>query len=135
GRNGFFLGCSAYPKCKNTSPVPIGVKCPKCKTGEIIEIRARGRKRPFYGCTNYQNEAKCDFRTWAQPVQEECKQCGADFLVRAGGKANPMLKCANETCDYERPDEGDEESAEAAEARRAAEAEAESKPATEEKAS
>jgi DNA topoisomerase-1 len=112
GRNGFFLGCSAYPKCKNTMPVPIGVKCPKCKTGDVIEIRARGRNRPFYGCTNYSNEAKCDFRLWQKPVKEACPQCGAEFLIRAGGKKNPMLKCANETCGYDRLDLGEDEATE-----------------------
>jgi DNA topoisomerase-1 len=122
GRNGFFLGCSAYPKCKNTMPVPIGVKCPKCKTGDIIEIRARNRKRPFYGCTNYNNEQKCDFRIWQKPVKESCPQCKAEFLVRAGGKKNPIFKCANETCGYERPDTGEEEAA--AEGEKTAEKEA-----------
>jgi len=109
GRNGFFLGCSAYPKCKTTMPVPIGVKCPKCKTGDVIEIRARGRSRPFYGCTNYNNEAKCDFRLWQKPIKEACPQCKAEFLVRAGGKKNPVLKCANETCGFDRPDTGDDD--------------------------
>jgi DNA topoisomerase-1 len=103
GRNGWFLGCSTFPKCKGTSPLPLGIKCPKCKTGDIIEVRAKGRNRPFYGCTNYQSEQKCDFRLWQKPVAEPCPQCGATFLVRAGGKNNPLMKCANETCGYERP--------------------------------
>jgi len=102
GRNGWFLGCSSFPKCKNTSPVPLGVKCPKCKVGEIIEIRARGRSRSFYGCTNYASDLKCDFRIFQQPIVEPCPQCGATFLVRAGGRKNPMLKCSNGTCGYER---------------------------------
>ena len=76
--------------------------------GDVIEIRARGRKRPFYGCTNYSNEAKCDFRLWQKPIKGACPQCGAEFLVRAGGKKNPVLKCANETCGYDRPDMGEE---------------------------
>jgi DNA topoisomerase-1 len=89
--------------------VPLGVKCPKCKTGDIIEIRARGRGRPFYGCTNYQSEQKCDFRIFQKPVIEPCPQCGAEFLVAAGGKKNPILKCANGTCGYDRPYEPDME--------------------------
>jgi DNA topoisomerase-1 len=103
GRNGWFLGCSSYPKCKGTRPVPLGFKCPKCKTGDIIEIRARGRGRTFYGCTNYNSDAKCDFRIWQKPLPEPCPQCGADFLVRAGKKDDPLLKCVNGTCSYERP--------------------------------
>ncbi len=103
GRNGWFLGCSAFPKCKNTMPLPLGIKCPKCKTGEIIEVRTRGRGRSFYGCSNYQSEQKCDFRIWQKPIKEPCPQCGAQFLVRAGGKTRPVLKCANGTCGFERP--------------------------------
>lgn len=101
GRNGFFLGCSDYPKCKGTRPVPLGFKCPKCKTGDIIEIRARGRGRPFYGCSNYSSEEKCDFRVFQQPLPEACPQCKAEFLVRGGKKDDPTLKCV--MCAYERP--------------------------------
>src|SRR6185436_5175809 len=52
GRNGWFLGCSTFPKCKGTRNVPLGVTCPKCG-GEIVEIRGRQGRRPFYGCANY----------------------------------------------------------------------------------
>jgi DNA topoisomerase-1 len=103
GRNGWFLGCSSFPKCKNTSPVPLGIKCPKCKTGDIIEVRARGRGRPFYGCTNYQSEQKCDFRLFQKPVIQPCPNCGAEFMVRGGNKEDPTLKCSNPTCSYEGP--------------------------------
>jgi len=112
GRNGWFLGCSRYPECKHTRPVPLGFKCPKCKTGDIIPIKPRGRGRPFYGCTNYRSEEPCDFRVWQKPVGEKCPRCGSDFLVPVGGKKNPKLKCPNESCDFERaydPDELSEE--------------------------
>lgn len=117
GRNGFFLGCSDYPTCKGTRPVPLGFKCPKCKTGDIIEIRARGRGRPFYGCSNYSSEEKCDFRVFQQPLPEPCPECKTEFLVRGGKKDDPTLKCV--ICSYERPydleeqDEGAEQSVEA----------------------
>lgn len=102
GRNGWFLGCSSYPKCKSTRPVPLGVKCPLCKTGDIIEIKGKGRSRSFFGCTNYSSESKCEFRIWQKPVLEECPQCGNGFMVRAGTKKAPMLKCGSPTCSYER---------------------------------
>ncbi len=111
GRNGFFLGCSTYPKCKASRPVPLGYNCPKCKTGDIIEIRARGRGRPFYGCTNYNSDAKCDFRFFQKPYDETCPQCGTNFLVRAGGKTKPVLKCVSGTCDFEREYDEEEENA------------------------
>ena len=102
GRNGYFLGCSTYPKCKGTRAIPLGVHCPTCKTGDIIEIRAKGRGRPFYGCTNYNSEEPCDFRIWQKPVHQPCPRCKCEFVVRAGGKKAPKLKCANPTCDWER---------------------------------
>ncbi|HEX7481482.1 MAG TPA: type I DNA topoisomerase, partial [Polyangiales bacterium] len=55
GRNGYFLGCSTYPKCKSTRSLPLGVACPKCG-GEIVEIRGKKTRRPFYGCANYSKE-------------------------------------------------------------------------------
>lgn len=110
GRNGWFLGCSQYPKCKGTRPMPLGVKCPKCETGEIIEIKSKGRGRVFYGCSNYNIESiKCDFRSWQKPVQIPCPDCNAKFLVRAGKSDEPgILKCLTENCGFQR-DETPEE--------------------------
>ena len=110
GRNGWFLGCSAYPKCKGTRPMPLGVKCPKCGTGEIIEIKSKGRGRVFYGCSNYNVESiKCDFRVWQKPVDVPCPQCGAKFLVRAGKSDEPgTYKCVTEDCGYSREETNEE---------------------------
>jgi DNA topoisomerase-1 len=113
GRNGWFLGCSTFPKCKFTRSLPLGVTCPKCG-GEVIEIRTKAKKRPFYGCSNYSKEIKCDFRIWQRPVPEACPQCNAAFLVRAGSARAPLLRCLTEGCGYERALEpvegaGDEE--------------------------
>jgi DNA topoisomerase-1 len=103
GRNGWFLGCSKYPKCKFTRSVPLGVTCPKCK-GEVIEIRARNRRRPFYGCRNYNDpDIKCDFRIWQRPYPEECPKCKAPFLVRGGTPGEPTMRCQEKDCDFERP--------------------------------
>jgi DNA topoisomerase-1 len=80
------------------------VPCPKCG-GDIIEIRPKKRGgRPFYGCSNYGNEAiKCDFKLWQKPIVEPCPTCGATFLVQGGTKARPMIACANKECGYKRP--------------------------------
>ena len=65
GRFGPFLGCSDYPECKTTLKLdkqgnvlppkppaePTGVKCYKCKEGELV-IR-RGKKGPFMGCNRF----------------------------------------------------------------------------------
>src|SRR5512146_3218744 len=64
GKFGAFLGCSNYPTCKNTKPISIGMKCPKCKEGDVIERKTK-RKRVFYGCSRYPD---CDFASWDKPV-------------------------------------------------------------------
>ncbi len=117
GRFGEFLSCTGYPECKNARPVPLGVPCPKCG-GDIIEVRARpktgkrGSGRPFYGCTNYNNEAiKCDFRLWQKPINEPCPMCGAKYLLTAGNKLKPMIACANKECGYKRSGEEAEKEA------------------------
>jgi DNA topoisomerase I len=104
GRFGEFLSCTGYPECKNAKPVPLGVKCPKCG-GDIIEIRSKKRGgRPFYGCSNYANEAvKCDFKLWQKPIGEPCPDCAAPFLVMGGTRVKPMIACANKECGYKRP--------------------------------
>jgi DNA topoisomerase-1 len=77
GRFGAFLGCSNYPACKNTRPLSIGVKCPKCTTGDVIERKTK-RKRIFYGCSRYPD---CDFASWDKPVAQACDTCGNVYMV------------------------------------------------------
>jgi DNA topoisomerase-1 len=68
GRYGRFIGCSGWPKCRHTEPIPLpGVTCPECGGG-IVERRTR-RGRVFYGCINYRadDEASCQWTTWKKP--------------------------------------------------------------------
>lgn len=75
GRFGKFLACSGFPECKNTKslkepPPSTGLKCPKCKEGEIIERRVRngrGRGKIFWGCNRY---PACDYASWEKPNPE-----------------------------------------------------------------
>jgi DNA topoisomerase-1 len=54
GRRGRFMSCSAWPECKNAKSISTDVVCPQCKTGKLVQSRAKtGRGRPFYGCTTY----------------------------------------------------------------------------------
>ncbi len=102
GKFGEFLACSGYPACKNSRPVPLGIKCPKCG-GDIIEVKPRKRGgRTFFGCSNYASASPCDFKVWQRPIKEPCPQCGATFLLRAGGKTKPALACAIKECGYKR---------------------------------
>jgi DNA topoisomerase-1 len=89
-RFGTFLGCSTYPKCRNTRPISMGIKCPKCKTGDVIERKTK-RKRTFYGCSRY---PECDFASWDKPTDRACDTCGGPFMVvKYSEKRGEYLKC------------------------------------------
>ena len=89
-RFGSFLGCSKYPECKNTKPISMGIKCPKCKEGDLIERKTK-RRRTFYGCSRY---PECDFACWDKPVNQACDTCGAPFMVvKQSVKRGEYLKC------------------------------------------
>ena len=74
GRFGRFMSCTAYPECKGTKPIlnKIGVTCPDCG-GDLVERRARGRGRPFWGCARY---PACEFIANQRPVPNPCPECG-----------------------------------------------------------
>jgi len=99
GQYGEFVGCSAYPKCKFIRAKTLGIACPKCGTGEMLERMARkGRRRVFYGCNRY---PECDFTTPHRPIAEPCPKCGAPFIVEKRGKAGVIHACLKEGCDWE----------------------------------
>ena len=98
GRYGEFTSCSGYPDCKYVKQNFIGVKCPLCKEGELVEKRAR-KGNTFYGCGNY---PKCKFTSAAKPIAEKCPDCGHEFLVERMRKDGPVIACPNKECDYER---------------------------------
>ena len=99
GRYGEFTACSGYPDCKYVKQNFIGVKCPLCKDGELVEKKAR-KGNTFYGCSNY---PKCKFTSANKPIAEKCPTCGSEFLVEKNLKAGPVIACPNKECDYERP--------------------------------
>jgi len=99
GRYGEFTSCSGYPECKYVKQNFIGVKCPECKNGEIVEKRARRKGNTFYGCSNY---PKCKFTSASRPIAEKCPKCGGEYLVEKTLKAGPVISCPNKECDYER---------------------------------
>ena len=97
GKYGRFLACTGFPECRNARPllVKIGVKCPQCHEGEVVEKRTRkGRQRIFYGCSRY---PECDFTSWDKPTGERCPVCG-DILVEAG--RDGTIKCRNNDCHF-----------------------------------
>lgn len=97
GRYGKFLACSRYPDCKGTRPIlnKTGLKCPKCKEGEVV-IRKTKKGKSFYGCSAY---PKCDFVSWNKPTGRYCEKCGA-YMVEGTKKVKYKAKCSNPDCDY-----------------------------------
>ena len=92
GRYGEFISCSGYPECKYVKQNFIGVKCPRCKDGGLVEKKARRRGNIFYGCSNY---PKCEFTSAYKPVAEPCPQCGSPYLLEKYLKSDSVLMCPN----------------------------------------
>jgi DNA topoisomerase I len=96
GRFGKFVACSNFPECRNTKPIvkEIGVKCPKCHEGNIVE-RSSKKKRIFYGCDRF---PQCDFVSWDKPLARPCPKCGG-LLAEKKLKKGVQVQCT--ACDYE----------------------------------
>ncbi|MEI4831040.1 type I DNA topoisomerase [Bacillus sp. FJAT-53711] len=97
GKFGKFMACSNFPDCRNTKPIvkEIGVTCPKCNEGQIIERRSNKKKRLFYGCGTY---PECDFVSWDKPIGRKCPKCEG-MLVEKKLKKGVQVQCIS--CDYE----------------------------------
>ena len=90
GRYGKFYGCTNYPKCNGIKPITLGIPCPKCKQGEILQRKAKQGKF-FYGCTRYPD---CDFISNTLPLMQECTNCGNNYLVKKTTKKDgEFLEC------------------------------------------
>ncbi len=98
GRFGEFTACSNYPACKFVKQKTIGVKCPECSEGEVVERRSK-RGKTFFGCNRYPD---CAFVAWARPVPEPCPDCGNPYLVEKYLKAGAFLQCPATGCKYKR---------------------------------
>jgi len=96
GRFGEFTACGNYPTCKYVKQKTVGVKCPECSEGEIIERRSR-KGKTFYGCNRYPD---CKFVAWGKPVPEKCPECGSSYMVEKWLKAGAVWQCPNAECKH-----------------------------------
>jgi DNA topoisomerase-1 len=103
GRYGRFLACSAFPDCRNTKPIlkAIGVECPKCEKGQVVERKSSKRGRTFYGCDQYPD---CDFVSWDRPVPQKCPRCGGMMVEKKKKQQFYILctQCNNEEASEEK---------------------------------
>ena len=106
GRNGLFLTCERYPKCKGSMSVENDdektelpaeeVICDKCGAPMAIKVGKFGK---FYGCTNY---PKCK-NTKPITLGITCPKCGkGEIISRVGGKRKrKFFGCTNyPDCDF-----------------------------------
>ncbi|EAH8152506.1 type I DNA topoisomerase [Campylobacter lari] len=106
GRYGEFIACLNFPKCKYSRNLKqenkneektqikqvnsIGLTCPECKKGEIVERFSKRGK--FYGCSAY---PKCNFISKYKPSKEKCEECGENLIIKELKKGTFLecLKC------------------------------------------
>jgi DNA topoisomerase-1 len=93
GRFGKFIACSGFPGCRYTRPIlqTVGVPCPVCQEGEMVEKRSR-KGKVFFSCSRYPD---CTFSVWNRPVPGACPQCGGLIMV---GNRGQGVKCSQ--CDW-----------------------------------
>jgi DNA topoisomerase I len=99
GRFGEFTACSTYPKCKYVKQKTIGVPCPNCSEGEVVERRSK-KGKTFFGCNRYPD---CDFVAWGKPISEKCPDCGSSYLIEKWLKAGAVAQCPNGECKFKKP--------------------------------
>ncbi len=114
GRNGEFLACSTYPKCKSAAnftrdeagsihivePEKLHIKCPRCAAHMIVK---GGKSGEFLACSNYpdckgtMNFTRDDSgQIHAAPAEKTeivCPKCGSPMVVRSG-KSGEFLACS-----------------------------------------
>jgi len=109
GRFGKYLACSAFPDCRNTLPLKkpkgLGINCPSCKEGELMEKTSR-RGKIFYSCNRY---PKCKYALWDRPVAEPCPLCGFPLQVEKTTKRQGTVRrCPQENCTFQEAAPSDE---------------------------
>ena len=89
GRFGRFMACTGFPDCRNTKPIlkKTGVACPKCG-GDIVERRAKGKGRSFFGCSKY---PECDLILNQRPLTTPCPVCSGLMIQ----KTKDNIACTN----------------------------------------
>jgi len=90
GKFGRFIGCERYPECDYVKNITLGISCPKCKHGEILERKSK-RNRVFYGCSRYPD---CDYVSWHKPYILACPNGDSEIMEeRYTKKKGNYLKC------------------------------------------
>jgi len=90
GKFGRFIGCERYPECDFVKNISLGVNCPKCGEGNVVERKSK-RNKIFYGCSRYPD---CDFVSWYKPVPQACPNNDSGYMEqRYSVKKGNYLRC------------------------------------------
>lgn len=97
GKYGKFLACSEYPTCDYTKAIlnEIGMKCPVCHEGEVVERKTK-KFKTFFGCSRFPD---CNFVSWSKPIERPCPDCGG-VLVEKITKKSHAIVCNNKDCKH-----------------------------------
>ncbi len=109
GKNGKFLSCSAYPKCKNAKPMKEDrekeeklqkefkdEKCEKCGSAMIVK---KGRFGEFLACSAYPNCKTT--RPLAHALNIKCPKCDGDITEKRTKRGKVFYGCNNyPKCDF-----------------------------------
>jgi len=112
GRNGAFLACSNFPKCKNTKnftrddsgkivivePEEVDQTCDKCGAPMV---KKQGRYGPFLACSAYPEcknivslkQGKVDLPEPVLVEGMECPKCGGPMLLKTSRKGSRFYSC------------------------------------------
>ncbi len=102
GRNGKFIACSAYPKCKNTKHIVqeehqhlVGMKCDLCGGDMVMKS---GKFGQFLGCSNYPT---CR-NTKPLTIGVKCPKCGeGEITSRLTRRRRTFYGCTRyPDCDF-----------------------------------
>jgi len=106
GRSGMFLGCSKYPECKTTAPIPkedlpapqpTHERCEKCGRPMVLRWGAFGR---FLGCSGF---PRCR-NTWQiGTLRKKCPRegCSGRLVKKVDAEGQPFLGCSRyPECDH-----------------------------------
>ena len=101
GKQGLFLGCSAYPECDYLKPLQqhnhvikeLTEICPEC--GALLQLK-QGNFGIFIGCSQY---PECHFTVHDEPETQDnivCPECKTHQLVeRVGRSGKHFYGCSN----------------------------------------
>ena len=97
GRFGKFLACSAYPECKTTKPIALGVKCPQPDAAEIWFRNARkkgGISTPAAAIRNV------NLLYGIAPSTSPAPPARPRSSLRNSASKPDRVQCQNEECGY-----------------------------------